>query len=53
MHVTSTAGTDLVVNLENARVGGGWGYTTRPAPFRTGRAACAWPPARAASTARW
>ena len=30
MHVTSLAGTDLKINLENARVGGGWGYTARP-----------------------
>ena len=30
MHVTSEAGTDLKISLENARVGGGWGYTARP-----------------------
>ncbi len=30
MHVTSEAGTDLKINLDNARVGGGWGYTARP-----------------------
>ncbi|MBL8377759.1 MAG: peptidase M29 [Burkholderiales bacterium] len=30
MHVTSTAGTDLVIGLEGARVGGGWGYSSRP-----------------------
>ena len=30
MHVTSSAGTDLKISLENARVGGGWGYTARP-----------------------
>ena len=30
MHVTSEAGTDLKIILENARVGGGWGYTARP-----------------------
>lgn len=30
MHVTSSAGTDLVVDLEGAVAGGGWGYTTRP-----------------------
>ena len=30
MHVTSEAGTDLKIILENARVGGGWGYTVRP-----------------------
>ena len=30
MRVTSRAGTDLVVNLEGAVAGGGWGYTTRP-----------------------
>jgi 2,5-dihydroxypyridine 5,6-dioxygenase len=30
MHVTSLAGTDLKINLENARVGGVWGYTAKP-----------------------
>lgn len=30
MRVTSTAGTDLTIALRDARVGGGWGYTTRP-----------------------
>ena len=30
MHVTSQTGTDLKINLEDARVGGGWGYTARP-----------------------
>ena len=30
MHVTSLAGTDLKINLENSRVGGVWGYTTKP-----------------------
>ena len=30
MRVTSAAGTDLTINLADARVGGGWGYTTRP-----------------------
>ncbi len=30
MRVTSHAGTDLVVDLEGAIAGGGWGYTTRP-----------------------
>ena len=30
MQVTSLAGTDLKINLENARVGGGWGYTAKP-----------------------
>ena len=30
MHVASRAGTDLVVDLEGAVAGGGWGYTTRP-----------------------
>jgi 2,5-dihydroxypyridine 5,6-dioxygenase len=30
MRVTSRAGTDLVVDLEGAIAGGGWGYTTRP-----------------------
>ena len=30
MHVTSAAGTDLKISLENARTGGGWGYTARP-----------------------
>lgn len=30
MHVTSPAGTDLRVALEGARVGGVWGYTTKP-----------------------
>lgn len=29
MQVSSVAGTDLHINLENARVGGGWGYTAR------------------------
>jgi len=29
MHVTSPAGTDLTVLLENAVAGGGWGYTAR------------------------
>lgn len=30
MRVTSSAGTDLRVALDGARVGGVWGYTTRP-----------------------
>jgi 2,5-dihydroxypyridine 5,6-dioxygenase len=30
MRVTSRAGTDLVVDLDGAVAGGGWGYTTRP-----------------------
>src|SRR3989304_1450079 len=30
MRVTSRAGTDLRVGLQGARVGGVWGYTTRP-----------------------
>jgi 2,5-dihydroxypyridine 5,6-dioxygenase len=30
MRVTSSAGTDLTVKLEGARVGGVWGYTTKP-----------------------
>ncbi len=30
MHVTSLVGTDLKINLENARVGGVWGYTAKP-----------------------
>jgi len=30
MRVSSRAGTDLVVDLAGAVVGGGWGYTTRP-----------------------
>jgi 2,5-dihydroxypyridine 5,6-dioxygenase len=30
MRVTSAAGTDLSIALENAVVGGNWGYTTRP-----------------------
>ena len=30
MTVTSAAGTDLVVGLEGARIGGVWGFTTRP-----------------------
>ena len=30
MRVTSAAGTDLTINLTDARVGGGWGYTARP-----------------------
>jgi 2,5-dihydroxypyridine 5,6-dioxygenase len=30
MCVTSAAGTDLSISLEGARVGGVWGYTTRP-----------------------
>jgi 2,5-dihydroxypyridine 5,6-dioxygenase len=30
MHVTSRAGTDLMVDVEGAMVGGGWGYTSKP-----------------------
>ncbi|MEY4750484.1 MAG: hypothetical protein RIQ60_2698 [Pseudomonadota bacterium] len=30
MTVTSAAGTNLMISLEGARVGGVWGYTTRP-----------------------
>jgi 2,5-dihydroxypyridine 5,6-dioxygenase len=30
MRVTSTAGTDLTVDVSEAPCGGGWGYTTRP-----------------------
>jgi 2,5-dihydroxypyridine 5,6-dioxygenase len=30
MHVTSAAGTDLRISLAGARIGGGWGYTTKP-----------------------
>ena len=30
MQVTSPAGTDLNINLENSVVGGGWGFTTTP-----------------------
>ena len=30
LRVTSSAGTDLAVNLEGAVVGGGWGYVSRP-----------------------
>jgi 2,5-dihydroxypyridine 5,6-dioxygenase len=30
MHVTSTAGTDLVIGMAGATCGGNWGYTTRP-----------------------
>lgn len=30
MHVTSEAGTDLDISLQDAAVGGNWGYTTRP-----------------------
>ena len=30
MGVSSSAGTDLAIGLEGARVGGGWGYTARP-----------------------
>jgi 2,5-dihydroxypyridine 5,6-dioxygenase len=30
MQVTSAAGTNLAINLTDARVGGGWGYTARP-----------------------
>ncbi|MCL4799945.1 MAG: peptidase M29 [Burkholderiales bacterium] len=30
MRVTSAAGTDLAIALANARVGGVWGYTSRP-----------------------
>jgi len=30
MRVTSTAGTNLTIALQGARVGGGWGVTTRP-----------------------
>ena len=30
MRVTSAAGTDLTIRLEGARIGGGWGTSTRP-----------------------
>ncbi len=30
MHVRSSAGTDLTIDLEGARVGGVWGYTAKP-----------------------
>jgi 2,5-dihydroxypyridine 5,6-dioxygenase len=30
MHVTSNAGTDLRIDLANARVGGVWGYSSKP-----------------------
>jgi 2,5-dihydroxypyridine 5,6-dioxygenase len=30
MHVTSGAGTDLTVNLMGARIGGVWGFTSKP-----------------------
>ena len=30
MRVTSAAGTDLTISLENAVAGGNWGYTSRP-----------------------
>jgi 2,5-dihydroxypyridine 5,6-dioxygenase len=30
MQVTSAAGTDLTISLEGARIGGVWGFTTRP-----------------------
>ncbi|MDE0874980.1 MAG: hypothetical protein OSA88_14060, partial [Acidimicrobiales bacterium] len=30
MRVTSTAGTDITVDVSEAPCGGGWGYTTRP-----------------------
>jgi 2,5-dihydroxypyridine 5,6-dioxygenase len=30
MHITSAAGTDLHVNLAGARVGGVWGFTSKP-----------------------
>ena len=30
LHVTSAAGTDLVVDVSGAPCGGGWGYTARP-----------------------
>jgi 2,5-dihydroxypyridine 5,6-dioxygenase len=30
MHVSSAAGTDLTIRLEGARIGGGWGTSTRP-----------------------
>lgn len=30
MHVTSAAGTDLLISMENAACGGNWGYTVRP-----------------------
>jgi 2,5-dihydroxypyridine 5,6-dioxygenase len=30
MQVSSTAGTDLTINLTGAQAGGGWGYTARP-----------------------
>ena len=38
----SAAGTDLTIRLEGARVGGVWGYTSKPGhASRTGRAGCA------------
>lgn len=30
LHVASAAGTDLTVSLQGARIGGVWGFTTRP-----------------------
>jgi 2,5-dihydroxypyridine 5,6-dioxygenase len=30
MHVTSAAGSDLRISLQGARIGGVWGFTTRP-----------------------
>jgi 2,5-dihydroxypyridine 5,6-dioxygenase len=30
MHITSAAGSDLVVDVTDAPAGGGWGYTTKP-----------------------
>ncbi len=30
MHVTSAAGSDLRIDLRDARTGGSWGYTTKP-----------------------
>lgn len=49
MRVTSTAGTDLSINLEGAICGGNWGYTSRPGTMThwPGGLALAFPAARA------
>lgn len=51
MHVTSAAGTDLVVRLEGATCGGNWGYTSRPGTIThwPGGLALAFPAARSVS----
>ncbi|MSP97772.1 MAG: peptidase M29 [Betaproteobacteria bacterium] len=48
MRVTSPAGTDLLIGLEGARVGGVWGYTEKPGTLShwPGGLCLAFPPAR-------